>query len=237
MRVQISREMQSYLLILCLIGFSTYGILHVLAMIFYPGGTSSNAEKTGYSFLENFFSDLGIVRTYSGEPNTSSSLLFTISLLLVGLVLIVFFLLFFAYFEEPSLGKNLSRAGTVAGVVSGISCIGIALTPWDRFLEAHMIFGYCLSFSFLAVALLYSAAIFRNPMYPNVYAILFIAYFAILLLFVALIIFGRDIESIMGIRLLATGQKICIYSGMICMFIQVIGAYVFNQNLIGEKAA
>jgi len=237
MKVQISLKMQKYLLILCLIGFSTYSILNVLAMIFYPGGTSSNAEKTGYSFLENFFSDLGMVRTYAGETNTLSSLLFAISLLVVGFVLILFFLLFSAYFDEPSLAKNLSRAGMVAGVVSGISCIGIALTPWDRFLEAHMIFAYCLSVSFLAVALLYSTAIFRNPIYPNAYAILFIAYFAFLLVFVVLMIFGPDIESIMGTRLLATGQKICIYSGMICMFVQVIGAYLFNRNLIGEKAA
>jgi hypothetical membrane protein len=237
MEGQLSREVKRKLLILCLIGFAFYGILNVLAMISYPGGTSSDAEKTGYSFLENFFSDLGMVRTYTGEPNTLSSSLFASALVLVGVVLVVFFLLLSTYFPEPLLGKNPSRAGTIAGVVSGMSCIGIALTPWDRFLEVHMFFAYCLSLSFLAVALLYSAAIFRNPAYSNRYAILFIAYFAVLLMFVVLMVLGPDLESTTGRRVLATGQKVCIYSGMICIALQVVGAYVFNRDCIGDQAA
>jgi hypothetical membrane protein len=237
MEGQLSREVKRKLLILCLIGFAFYGILNVLAMIFYPGGTLSDAEKTGYSFLENFFSDLGMVRTYTGEPNTLSSSLFASALVLVGLVLMLFFLLLSTYFPEPLLGKTPSRAGTIAGVVSGISCIGIALTPWDRFLEVHMFFAYCLSLSFLAVALLYSAAIFRNPAYSNAYAIVFIAYFAVLLMFVVLMVLGPDLESTTGRRVLATGQKVCIYSGMICIALQVVGAYVFNRDYIGDQAA
>jgi hypothetical membrane protein len=237
MEGQLSREMKRKLLILCLIGFAFYGILNVLAMIFYPGGTSSDAEKTGYSFLENFFSDLGMVRTYTGEPNTLSSSLFASALVLVGLVLMLFFLLWSTDFPEPLSGKNLSRAGTIAGVIAGISCIGIALTPWDRFLEVHMFFAYCLSLSFLAVALLYSAAIFRNPAYSNAYAILFIAYFAVLLMFVVLMVLGPGLESTTGTRVLATGQKVCIYSGMICIALQVVGAYVFDRDYIGDQAA
>jgi hypothetical protein len=237
MEGQLSREVKRKLLIVCLIGFALYGILNVLAMIFYPGGTSSDAEKTGYSFLENFFSDLGMVRTYAGEPNTLSSSLFASALVLVGLVLNLFFLLLSTYFPEPVLGKNPSRAGTIAGVLSGISCIGIALTPWDRFLAVHMVFAYCLSLSFLAVALLYSAAIIRNPAYSNAYAILFIAYFIVLLMFVGLMVLGPGLESTAGRRVLATGQKVCIYSGMICIALQVVGAYAFNRDHIGDQAA
>jgi hypothetical protein len=233
---QLSREVKRKLLILCLVGFAFYGILNILAMIFYPGGTSSDAEKSAYSFLENFFSDLGMVSTYRGEPNTLSASLFASALAVVGLVLMLFFLLLSTYFPEPLLGKNLSRAGTIAGVVSGISCIGIALTPWDRFLEAHMVFAYCLSLSFLAVALLYSAAIFRNPAYSNAYAIVFIAYFAVLLVFVALMVLGADLESTTGRRLLAMGQKVCIYSGMVCIALQVGGAYVVNRGYIGDQS-
>ena len=237
MKDKLSHETKRKLLILCLVGFVFYGILNVLAMIFYPGGTLSDVEKTGYSFLENFFSDLGMVRTYTGQPNTLSSLLFASALVLVGGVLMLFFLLLTTYFPEPLLGKNLSRAGTIAGFVSGISCIGIALTPWDRFLEVHMIFAYCLSLSFLTVALLYAVAIFRNPVYPNAYAIVFIAYFVVLLMFIVLMGLGLDLESAIGRRVLATGQKVCIYSGMICIALQVVGAYVFNRDNIGDQAA
>lgn len=237
MKGQLSSEVKRKLLIFCLIGFAFYGILNVLAMVFYLGGTSSDAEKTGYSLLENFFSDLGMVRTYAGEPNALSFSLFSSALVLVGLVLMLFFLSLSTYFPEPLLGKTLSRAGTIAGVVSGISCIGIALTPWDRFLGVHMLFAYCLSLSFLAVALLYSAAIFRNPVYPNAYAIMFIAYFVVLLTFVVLMVAGPDLESTTGRRVLATGQKVCIYSGMICIALEVAGAYTFNRDCTGDQVA
>lgn len=103
---QLSREVKRKLLILCLVGFAFYGILNILAMIFYLGGTSSDAEKSAYSFLENFFSDLGMVSTYRGEPNTLSASLFASALVVVGHVLMLFFLLLSTYFPEPLLGKT-----------------------------------------------------------------------------------------------------------------------------------
>jgi hypothetical protein len=100
-----------------------------------------------------------------------------------------------------------------------------------------MFFAYCLSLSFLGVALLYSAAIFRNPAYSNGYAIVFIGYFAVLLMFVVLVVLGLDLESAIDRRVLATGQKVCIYSGMVCIAVQVVGAYVLNRDYIGNQAA
>jgi hypothetical membrane protein len=235
MEIQLSREVKRKLLILCLMGFVLYGVLNILAMIVYPGGTSSDAGRTAYSFLDNYFSDLGMVRTHDGEPNSPSCLLFASALVLVGLVLIVFSPLLSSYFPEPLLDKRLRSAGTTAGIISGISCVGIALTPWDRFLKTHMFFAYCLSLSFLAVALLYSVAIFRNPAYPNAYAIVFIVYFVVLLIFAALMVLGPNPESSTGGRALATGQKVCIYSGMICIGLQVVGAYLFNRDHTGDQ--
>jgi hypothetical membrane protein len=234
MKGRLSREIRGKLLILCLMGFVLYGILNILAMIVYSGGTSGDAERTEYSCLDNYFSDLGMVRTYRGEPNTLSCPLFASALVLVGLVLMLFFPLLSTCFPEPLLGQSLSRAGTTAGIVSGISCVGIALTPWDRFLEMHMFSAYCLSLSFLAVALLYSAAILRNPAYPNGYAVVFIVYFVVLLMFVTLMVLGPDPESSTGGRALATGQKVCIYSGMVCIGLQVVGAYLFNRDYAGD---
>jgi hypothetical membrane protein len=236
MKGRLSGVTRGRLLILCLIGFALYGVLNILAMIVYPGGTASDAERTGYSFLDNYFSDLGMVRTYRGEPNTPSCLLFSSALVLIGLMLALFFPLLSTCFPEPLLGKSLRRAGTTAGIASGISCAGIALTPWDRFLTPHLFFAYGLSLSFLAVAAFYSVAIFRNPGYSNVYAVVFIAYFVMLLVFVALMILGPDPESSTGGRILATGQKVCIYSGMICIGLQVVGAYLFNRDFAGDRA-
>jgi hypothetical protein len=223
-----SSERKGKLLIPCMIGFALYGIFNVLAMLLYPGGTANDQSSVGYSFLGSFFSDLGMIQTYAGEPNTWSSLLFASSLILVGVVLVLFSLLLWTYFMGSALGRKASKVGTMAGVASGLSCIGIALTPWDRFLVPHMVFAYGLSLSFLGVALFYAIAIFRNPDYPNGYAFIFVVYFAILLVFTGLMVLGPDPESAAGIRILAAGQKVCIYSGMACLFIQVIGAYRYT---------
>jgi hypothetical membrane protein len=199
-------------------------------MLLYPGGTSNDPARTEYSFLDNFFSDLGMIQTYAGEPNTWSSLLFATSLILVGVVLVLFSVLLSTYFVASPSGRKAGKLGTMAGLASGLSCIGIALTPWDRFLVAHMVFAYSLSLSFLGVALSYTVAVFRNPAYPNGYAFVFVIYFAILLVFTGLMVVGPDLQSDTGMRLLAAGQKGCIYSGMACLFIQVIGAYQFNRT-------
>ena len=100
-----------------------------------------------------------------------------------------------------------------------------------------MFFAYSLSLSFLAVASLYSAAIFRNPAYPNAYAMVFIAYFVVLLMFVVLMGLIPDLESVTGRRVLATGQKVCIYSGMVCMALQVVGAYLLSRDCHGDHSA
>ena len=44
-------------------------ILSSLAMLAYPGGTATDTTRPGYSFLTNFFSDLGRTRSLSNQPN------------------------------------------------------------------------------------------------------------------------------------------------------------------------
>jgi len=50
----------------------------------------------------------------------------------------------------------------------------------------------------------------------------------ILSVFLCLMIWGPDINTRARLRLLATGQKVAIYSGMICLFIQFFGAFLYN---------
>jgi hypothetical protein len=48
----------------CVVSFIVYAVSNLLAMLLYPGGTSFDKDVKGYLFFENFFSDLGMVRTY-----------------------------------------------------------------------------------------------------------------------------------------------------------------------------
>jgi hypothetical protein len=235
--ITISSKQKDRILLGSIVGFVIYGLFNLLAMVFYPGGTSIDRENIGYSFFENFFSDLGMARTYSGEPNTLSQLLFASALILVGIVLIAFFLLLASYFHETRLEMNSSRIGSIAGIMAGIACIGIAATPWDLHLTIHMIFVVVLSFALLVVLISYSIAILSNKPYPNLYAWAFMAYAFILAVYTVLMMLSPDIETIYGLRTMATGQKILIYSGMLCLFVQVLGAFFYNKRDNLKQAA
>jgi hypothetical protein len=229
--ITVPRKWKDGILLACVAGFVIYALLNILAMVYYPGGTSIDNDRVGYSFFENFFSDLGMARTYSGEFNVLSRLLFASALILVGLVLIIFFFLILNYFNLSRLARNSSRIGSAAGVLAGIGCIGIAATPWDLYLSIHLIFVFILSFSLLVVMISYSIAILSNKSYPNRYAWVFGAYALLLSVYVALMVMGIDIESDSGMRIMATGQKILIYSGLLCLFVQVLGVFFYNKRI------
>jgi hypothetical membrane protein len=76
---------------LVLIGAGVYIILTSAAMFMYAGGTYTNPDAAGYSFLNNFFSDLGRTESHSGEPNTISWILFTSSIMTIGIAMILFY--------------------------------------------------------------------------------------------------------------------------------------------------
>lgn len=228
--ITVSSKWKERILLICMEGFAIYALFNILAMIYYPGGTSVYKERVGYSFFENFFSDLGMVRTYSGEPKTLSLFLFISALVLIGIVLIIFFILMSGYFNGSKLERYSSRIGSAAGGLTGIACIGIAATPWDLYLNVHLIFVFSLSFALLFSMIFYSIAIIRNKLYPNLYACVFWAYVLVLAVYMTLMLLGPDIETTSGLRIMVTGQKILIYSGMLCLFIQVLGAFFYNKR-------
>ena len=142
-----------------------------------------------------------------------------------------------SYFNETKLERNSSRIGSTAGILAGIACMGIAATPWDLYLNIHMIFVFVLSFALLGVLISYSIAIFINKPYPNLYAWVSIAYVFILAVYIVLMMVSPDIETTSGLRIMATGQKILIYSGMLCLFAQVLGAFFYNKRDDFRQAA
>jgi hypothetical protein len=232
--VTASQKLKDRILLMCIVGFAIYALFNVLAMLFYPGGTSTNKESIGYSFFENFFSDLGMIQTYYGESKPLSLFLFASALILIGVVLIVFFVLMSGYFNGSLLERYSSMIGSTTGVIAGITCIGIAMTPSDLYPNAHLIFIYSFSGAFLLVMISYSIAILQNKSYPNLYAWFFGAYALVLVIYIIMMVYGLDIETPSGLRILATGQKITIYSGMLCLFAQILGAFFYNRrsNLI-----
>jgi hypothetical protein len=148
----------------------------------------------------------------------------------MGIAFIFFFVIMPSYFNATRLEKVSSRVGSIGGVLAGVSCIGLAATPWDLTLGAHMVFAYSLSVSFLFSVVFYFVAMLANRRYSNTYAVVFAVYMIILGAYLCLMFLGPDTGTREGVMILATGQKIVIYSGMICWFAQFLGVFEYHRR-------
>jgi len=112
------------------IGIVQFLVLTYVAAVYYPGG---------YDYFGYYFSDLGAVTARNGDPNALSSTLFSISLTLVALSLIPFWISVRNLSGESKLSKVLSKVGSISGLVSTPFIFGVALYPIDTRLNAHVL--------------------------------------------------------------------------------------------------
>ncbi len=199
-------------------------VLTALAMLVYAGGTVADPSTTRYQFFHNFFSDLGRTQTRLGAPNTLSAVLFFVALALAGLGLVLFFAAVLRFFRRPAAARALALVGTVAGVVSGLSFAGIALTPANLLALAHGLFVQWAFLAFLAAVLFYIPAVLLARDYPKRYAAVFAAFALLLAAYVWLLFNGPRPGSASGLVVQATGQKIIVYAAIVTAFIQAEGA-------------
>lgn len=221
---------------------STYGIsfslacclmfivLTLIAMVFYPGGTYLNHYAEGYSFWNNFFSDLGMVNTFLGGPKLISLTLFVVALTFVGLAFISLSYYMPVLMDRYEKSRIYIKTGSVFGFIAGIGYIGVAFTPWDILLTPHIIFVFVAFISFLLLAGFYTAGIFKNDDYPNIYAYLFLFFSVVLGAYIVLLFIGPAAEEEAGLVLQAAGQKIIVYLAIVIMSVQAYGALMFIKH-------
>jgi hypothetical membrane protein len=193
------------------------------AMLLYPGGTWARPASPGYSFFQNLLSDLGFFRSHNGMPNRASLGLFMLATTTAGIALMMFSLAFVQFFTQRS-ARILGSAASVLGVLSGISFMGVGLTPADICLHAHFEFVGWGFRAFSLGAFCYSMAIFRQPGYPRRYAYVFLGTAVLLLAYVLLLRFGPDLATFPGTVVHATGQKAVVYSAILSIAVESMGA-------------
>ncbi len=185
----------------------------------------TNPNTVGYSFFENFFSELGYWTTKSGAFNPVGATLFFVALTLAGSGLALFFLAFPQFFRENQTLKTLSIIGSILGVLAGLCFVGVAFTPADIFLDAHIEFVFW-AFRFFPLAVLfYIIAIFRHPSYEHRFGWALTGFFVLLVAYLMLLEFGPSAkESYMGQVIQAAGQKIIVYASIGSITFQAWGA-------------
>lgn len=121
-----------------------------LAMALYP---------SGYELSQLFLSDLGTTKTHSGDVNGWSFWLFNGSLAALGLGTIPFYLFFWISVPDQPIAM---WGGAIAGIVSSLALIGIAVTPYDQHRQLHeQALGIWIG-GLVGVIVLHSIAIMRS---------------------------------------------------------------------------
>ena len=218
-------EWRGWFFVLGILGGLQFLVLTSLAMYIYPGGTVHQPDLESYSFLYNFFSDLGRTRTFRGVDNGAAYLLFTTALSLAGFTLMLFFI------ALPGLFKNrVAQALIVLGVFFGIlasACyLGIAAHPWNLRYYDHTFYVRLGFIAFLMMAFLYALAILAEPDYPNHYAYILFLFIFVLGTQIVIMLFGpRAYRSNEALYLQAVAQKVVVYAEIACMIYLAFGAF------------
>ncbi len=215
---------------LVFIGAGTYIILTLVAMLMYAGGTYNNPDVAGYSFLNNFFSDLGRTVAHSGDPNTISWFLFTLSIITIGIAMILFYAAWINLFKDNDSTYRLSQIGSLFGILGALGFIGVGFTPADLLLDLHIL---SVRIGFIAIFLasvIYSIVLYKQTNYPRVYLYTILAFTGVSLIYIVFLFFGPSAETSGGLFIQVVGQKLIVYIMAIVFSIQGYGALKITSN-------
>lgn len=207
-----------------LVSAGWFALATVGAMVLYPGGSVTDKASIGYVFTRNFFSDLGMVTAHNGVGNVASMALFFTALLLVGLGLVAFFVAYPRLFAVDARARGWVRVGSLFGALAGVGFIGVACTPADLMLGAHITFVKFAFRCFPLAALCCAVAIFRAEGYPRAYGWVFVAFGVGLVAYLLLLEFGPAVTTDAGLAIQVGGQKLVVYGSIASVMLQAVGA-------------
>jgi hypothetical protein len=179
-----------------------YLVLTFIAAFLYPGG---------YDYFQYNFSALGRVNAINGEPNPISSFLFLVACSITGILTIPFWIIIYSLFRKTIIEKILAISGSVSGILGSPLLIGLAVYPSDTQSITHGFFARYFFLAFAIAILLYSVAILFNREYSNIFSIIGLAIFILVVIYVFIPLY--DFAPLT--------QKIIVYSYIIWAFIQL----------------
>jgi len=205
-------------------------ILMMIAMMVYPGGQIHNDASIGYSFTNNFFSDLGTHTSYNGSPNFLSMGLFMIALTLVGITFSIYYVTLPQLFSNDTLNYRLATLGSFFGFLGSVCLIGTGFTPADLVLDEHVFFANNIFYSFCVTALCYTVAIFRSSQFDNQMALGYGIFFMLIVLYIGVLEFGDSPRSNpTALKIQVVTQKIIVFVFCLSIAHQTIGLKRSNQ--------
>ncbi len=170
-------------------------LLQIVGMKFYPGGTIHNPDSIGYSFSENFFSDMGAYVARNGEPNYLSMIIFAFSLTIASITYVCYYLVLPKMLGNDKLNYFFACIGSIFAFGGSICLICTGLTPTDLVFESHVFFANNIFHCFLMTAFFYSLVIFRSKLLSKRYAMGYGLFFLAILVYIGVLQFGPSVHS------------------------------------------
>jgi hypothetical membrane protein len=113
-------------------------VLGALAAAVYPGGTLLDQEARGYSFSQNFISDLGMTVAHGGRPNRLGATLFVGSFGLLALAIAVCAVGVARLHGSSARARPFARLGGAGAILAGACLLAAGLAPANLLLSVHV---------------------------------------------------------------------------------------------------
>ncbi len=218
------RSWRRFILYLGFLGALQFLLFTSLAMWLYPGGTIHQPDLESYSFLNNYFSDLGRTRTFDRQSNLLCHYIFKGTLTITGLTLALYFLVIPTLFSN-GVSRGLASMAALLGIAAGCCYIGIGWIPWNESYWRHTFYVRWGFIAFLAMSFFYILAILADKHYPNRYAKAFLIFASVLAVQIVIMLFGpRAYRNSEALFLQAVAQKVVVYAEILVMIYQARGA-------------
>lgn len=200
-------------------------VLTGAAMLAYPGGTYTDPASPGFSFFNNFLSDLARTRNRLGQPQGASRGLFTLALLLVSLAMAGFFSAYRGLARNTGSARQLALLGSALGLAAGACFAGVAVVPADLDLPLHDRLVQWAFRCFLGAVLCYLVALPGPAELPARFRRSLLAFAVLLAGYVLLITYGPSPHGPEGQTIQATGQKVIVCAAVLCVGLQSLWAW------------
>ena len=188
-----------------------------ISMYSYPGGNIHDPLQIGYSFTHNFLSDLGGMKSRSGESNIVSFYIF-------NACMISFFLGGIAFLYVPGLFKNdrtnyyLAITGSMFFFIGACFFAGVGFTPYDLYFKQHVFFALNGFRLMVPAGIFYLIVLLRSPI-KNSYSLVTLFFLLSTLAYVLYQIFADSpLISMEAMIRQATIQKLITFVHLLSIF-------------------
>ena len=190
-----------------------------ISMLLYKGGNRLEQDTGHYSFLLNYFSDLGRIYTYTGNLNLPVSIIYGVTFFQVALVWTAFNVVWPKTLKGE--GAKLAKIGAFVSMFSSLAFVAVIFTPMDMVPKMHD-YSVFLAFVLNTIAMfIYAYCVYKNSEYSRKYAVIYTSFLAVQILYIFLMIYGTMLlDDQKGLLLKVSSQKIVVYSLILSQVIQ-----------------